>query len=89
MIPYGRQHISQLEIDAAREVLQSDWLTQGPKVVEFEQALAAYVQAPHAVTCSNGTAALHAACAALGLGPGDELWTSPNSFVASANCGLY
>ncbi len=89
MIPYGRQHISQLEIDASREVLQSDWLTQGPKVTEFEQALATYVQAPHAVVCANGTAALHAACAALGLGPGDELWTSPNSFVASANCGLY
>lgn len=79
MIPYGRQHISQLEIDASREVLQSDWLTQGPKVTEFEQALATYVQAPHAVVCANGTAALHAACAALGLGPGDELWTSPNS----------
>ncbi len=89
MIPYGRQHISQLEIDATREVLQSDWLTQGPKVAEFEQSLATYVQAPHVVTCANGTAALHAACAALGLGPGDELWTSPNSFVASANCGLY
>jgi UDP-4-amino-4,6-dideoxy-N-acetyl-beta-L-altrosamine transaminase len=89
MIPYGRQHISQLEIDATREVLQSDWLTQGPKVAEFEQALAAYVHAPHVVTCANGTAALHAACAALGLGQDDELWTSPNSFVASANCGLY
>lgn len=89
MIPYGRQQISELEIDATRAVLQSDWLTQGPKVIEFEQALAAYLQAPHAVTCANGTAALHAACAALGLGPGDELWTSPNSFVASANCGVY
>ncbi|HRH78546.1 MAG TPA: UDP-4-amino-4,6-dideoxy-N-acetyl-beta-L-altrosamine transaminase [Cellvibrionaceae bacterium] len=89
MIPYGRQHISEQEIDATRLVLQSDWLTQGPKVAEFEAALAAYVQAPHAITCANGTAALHAACAALGLGPGDELWTSPNSFVASANCGMY
>jgi len=89
MIPYGRQHISQLEIDATQEVLQSDWLTQGPKVTEFEQALANYLQASEAVVCANGTAALHAACAALGLGPGDELWTSPISFVASANCGVY
>lgn len=89
MIPYGRQHISALEINAATEVLQSDWLTQGPKITEFERALGEYVQAPYAVVCANGTAALHAACAALGLGPGDELWTSPISFVASANCGLY
>lgn len=89
MIPYGRQHISELEINAATSVLQSDWLTQGPKIGEFEQALALYVQAPHAVVCSNGTAALHAACAALSLGAGDELWTSPISFVASANCGIY
>jgi UDP-4-amino-4,6-dideoxy-N-acetyl-beta-L-altrosamine transaminase len=70
-------------------VLQSDWFTQGPKISEFELALALYVQAPHAVVCANGTAALHAACASLGLGPGDELWTSPISFVASANCGIY
>jgi UDP-4-amino-4,6-dideoxy-N-acetyl-beta-L-altrosamine transaminase len=89
MIPYGRQHISQLEIDAVSEVLQSDWLTQGPKISEFEQALCLYAQVPHAVVCANGTAALHAACAALGLGPQDELWTSPISFVASANCGIY
>lgn len=89
MIPYGRQHISALEINAATEVLQSDWLTQGPKIAEFERALSEYVQAPYTVVCANGTAALHAACAALGLGPTDELWTSPISFVASANCGLY
>ncbi|MEY4590967.1 MAG: UDP-4-amino-4,6-dideoxy-N-acetyl-beta-L-altrosamine transaminase [Pseudomonadota bacterium] len=89
MIPYGRQHISRAEIEAVSAVLHSDWLTQGPKVNEFEQALAQYVQAPHAVVCANGTAALHAACAALGLGAEDELWTSPISFVASANCGIY
>ena len=77
MIPYGRQHISEQEIDATRLVLQSDWLTQGPKVAEFEAALAAYVQAPHGITCANGTAALHAACAALGLGPGMNFGPRP------------
>lgn len=71
------------------EVLRSDWLTQGPTIERFEQAMAATCQARHAVAVSNATAALHIACLALDLGPGDWLWTSPNTFVASANCGLY
>lgn len=89
MIPYGRQYTASEELDAVTEVLSSDWLTQGCKVPEFEQALAEYCQAQQAVAVSNGTAALHLACLALGLSEQDELWTSPNSFVASANCGLY
>jgi UDP-4-amino-4,6-dideoxy-N-acetyl-beta-L-altrosamine transaminase len=89
MIPYGRQSISTQDIDAVVEVLRSDWLTQGPTIERFEQAMAATCQARHAVAVSNATAALHIACLALDLGPGDWLWTSPNTFVASANCGLY
>ncbi len=89
MIPYGRQDISQADIDAVVEVLRSDWLTQGPAVPRFEEKLAAAVGAPHAVAMSNATAALHVAAMALGLGPGKRLWTVPNTFVASANCGLY
>jgi UDP-4-amino-4,6-dideoxy-N-acetyl-beta-L-altrosamine transaminase len=89
MIPYGRQSISAQDIDAVVEVLRSDWLTQGPTIERFEQAMAATCQARHAVAVSNATAALHIACLALDLGPGDWLWTSPNTFVASANCGLY
>jgi UDP-4-amino-4,6-dideoxy-N-acetyl-beta-L-altrosamine transaminase len=88
-IPYARQTIERADIEAVVEVLQSDWLTQGPAVARFEQALAAYAGARHAVAASNGTAALHLACLALGLGPGDSLWTSPNTFVASANCARY
>lgn len=89
MIPYGRQSIEQSDIDAVVEVLQSDWLTQGPTVERFERAVALQCSARHAVAVSNATAGLHIACAAAGLGPGDWLWTSPNSFVASANCGRY
>jgi UDP-4-amino-4,6-dideoxy-N-acetyl-beta-L-altrosamine transaminase len=89
MIPYGRQDITQADIDAVVEVLQSDFLTQGPKVPEFEQRLAAKVGASHAVAVNSATSALHVACMALGLGPGDWLWTSPITFVASANCALY
>lgn len=89
MIPYGRQDISQKDIDAVIKVLQSDFLTQGPHVPAFEQALASYVQASHAVAVNSATSALHLACLALGLGPGDWLWTTPITFVASANCGLY
>ncbi len=89
MIPYGRQDITQADIDAVVNVLQSDFLTQGPAIPRFERALADYCGATHAVAVCNATAALHMACAALGLGPGDRLWTSPNTFVASANCGLY
>src|SRR5690606_17492394 len=89
MIPYGRQDITQADIDAVVEVLQSDFLTQGPKVPEFEQRLAAKVGSSHAVAVNSATSALHVACMALGLGPGDWLWTSPITFVASANCALY
>ena len=89
MIPYGRQHISADDEAAVLAVLRSDWITQGPAVPRFEQALAARVGAQHGVAVSNATAGLHIACLALDLGPGDRLWTSPNTFVASANCGLY
>lgn len=89
MIPYGRQDICQADIDAVVEVLRSDFLTQGPAVPRFEQAVAAKVGAAHAVATSSATAALHIACLALGLGRGDRLWTVPNTFVASANCGRY
>ncbi len=89
MIPYGKQDIDQADIDAVVEVLTSDYLTQGPKVPEFEAKLARYVGAKHAVAVNSGTSALHVACKALGLGPGDWLWTTPITFVASANCGLY
>ncbi|MDX2212939.1 MAG: UDP-4-amino-4,6-dideoxy-N-acetyl-beta-L-altrosamine transaminase [Oculatellaceae cyanobacterium bins.114] len=88
-IPYGRQDITQHDIDAVVEVLQSDWITQGPTIDRFEQAVAAYCRVQYAVAVSSATAALHIACLAAGLGNGDYLWTSPNTFVASANCGLY
>lgn len=89
MIPYGRQEITQADIDAVVAVLQSDYLTQGPMVPRFEQAVAHHVGAIHAVAVNSATSALHIACLALGLGSGDWLWTSPITFVASANCGLY
>ena len=89
MIPYGRQHITQADVDAVVEVLRSDFLTQGPAVPRFEQAVAGYCGAAHAVAVNSATSALHIACLALELGPGDLLWTSPITFVASANCGLY
>ena len=89
MIPYGRQDITPEDIAAVEAVLRSDFLTQGPAIPGFEQALAAYCGAARGVAVCNATAALHMACLALGLGPGDRLWTSPNTFVASANCGLY
>ena len=89
MIPYGRQDINQDDIDAVIEVLRSDWLTQGPKVPEFEKDVANYCGAGHAVAVNSATSALHIACMALDLGPGDCLWTSPNTFVASANCARY
>jgi dTDP-4-amino-4,6-dideoxygalactose transaminase len=88
-IPYGRQDIDQSDIDAVVEVLRSDFLTQGPVVPEFERALANYCSAQHAVTVSSATSALHIACLALGVGRGDVVWTSPITFVASANCALY
>lgn len=89
MIPYGRQSISDADIKAVVDVLRSDFLTQGPQVPAFEQALAARVGALHAIAVNSATSALHIACVSLDLGPGDWLWTTPNSFVASANCGLY
>ena len=89
MIPYGRQDISEADIEAVVEVLRSDLITQGPVVPRFEQAVADYCGAVHGVATSSATAALHVACAALDLGPGDWLWTSPNTFVASANAARY
>lgn len=89
MIPYGKQDIRQCDIDSVVDVLQSDWLTQGPVVPEFESSIASLVGATYAVAVNSATSALHLACLALGLGPGDRLWTSPNTFVASANCALY
>jgi UDP-4-amino-4,6-dideoxy-N-acetyl-beta-L-altrosamine transaminase len=89
MIPYGRQEITQQDIDAVVDVLRSDFLTQGPKVPCFEEKLAAYCGSAHAVAVNSATSALHIACLALGLGKGDWLWTTPNTFVASANCALY
>lgn len=89
MIPYGKQTISPADIAAVTAVLQSDFLTQGNKVPEFERALADYCGAAHAVAVNSATSALHLACLALGLGQGDVLWTSPITFTASANCALY
>ena len=89
MIPYGRQSISEQDIQAVVDVLRSDWLTQGPTVGRFENALAEGCGVAHALAVSNGTAALHLACRAIGFGPGDILWTSANTFVASANCAIY
>lgn len=89
MIPYGKQDITQSDIDAVIEVLKSDFLTQGPVVPEFEAAIARYCGAEHAVATNSATSALHIACIALGLTQGDWLWTTPITFVASSNCALY
>jgi UDP-4-amino-4,6-dideoxy-N-acetyl-beta-L-altrosamine transaminase len=89
VIPYGRQSISEDDIAAVVAVLRSDWLTQGPAVPAFEEAVARACDARFAVAVSSGTAALHVACLAAGLGPGGLLWTSPLTFVASANCARY
>ena len=89
MIPYGRQTISDDDVRAVVEVLRSDFLTQGPAVPRFERAVAEYCRAPHAVAVNSATSALHVACLALGVGPGDRVWTTPNTFVASANCARY
>lgn len=89
MIPYGRQDITEADIATVVEVLRSDYLTQGPQVPRFENAVAQHVGARHALAVNSATSALHIACLALGLGPGDWLWTTPVTFVASANCGLY
>ncbi len=89
MIPYGRQDISDADIAAVTEVLRSDFLTQGPAVPRFEAAIREATGATHAIAVNSATSALHIACMALDLGPGDWLWTVPNTFVASANVGLY
>lgn len=89
MIPYGRQDISESDIQAVINVLRSNFLTQGPAVPTFENAVCKYVNARHAIAVNSATAALHIACLALGVGVGDNVWTSPNTFVASANCAVY
>jgi UDP-4-amino-4,6-dideoxy-N-acetyl-beta-L-altrosamine transaminase len=89
MIPYGRQEITEADISAVVAVLRSDYLTQGPVVPAFEAAVAGYCRAAHAVAVNSATSALHLACIAVGVGKGDRVWTSPISFVASANCALY
>lgn len=89
MIPYGRQDIRQEDIDAVVEILRSDFLTQGPTVPAFEAAIAERVGASHGVATNSATSALHLACLALGVGPGDVVWTSTNTFIASANCARY
>ena len=88
-IPYGRQDVTENDINEVTKVLRSDFLTQGPKVEEFEKNVAYEVDAKFGVAVNSATSALHLACIALGLGEGDQLWTSPTTFVASANCGLY
>lgn len=89
MIPYGKQNISDADVEAVVAALRSDFLTQGPQIERFEAAIADYCGAGHAVGAANATAALHIACLALGAGPGKRVWTSPNTFLASANCALY
>ncbi|MBB1447605.1 DegT/DnrJ/EryC1/StrS family aminotransferase, partial [Pseudoalteromonas sp. SG41-6] len=89
MIPYGKQSISQADIDAVVGVLESDWLTQGPKVPMFESAITNYCNVDFACATNSATSALHIACLALDVGKNDIVWTSPISFVASANCALY
>lgn len=88
-LPYGRQDITQADVDTVVAVLKSDFLTQGPMVPKFEETVAHYCGAMHALAVNSATSALHVACLALDVGPGDWLWTSPITFVASANCGLY
>lgn len=88
-IPYGRQDIDQSDIEFVTETLSSDWLTQGPRISQFESAISNYCQVKYAVAVSNGTAALHLICLALGIRAGDLVWTTPNTFVASANCARF
>jgi len=89
VIPYGHQEVTEADIAAVAQVLRSDFLTQGPVIARFEQAVAAHVGVRHAVAVNSATSALHVACLALGLGAGESLWTVPNTFVASANCARY
>lgn len=88
-IPYGRQDINEQDIQAVVDVLKSDWLTQGPTIPRFEEAVTSHCGGKYAIAVTNATSALHIACLALGVGPGDVVWTSPNTFVASSNCALY
>ena len=88
-IPYRHQNISEEDIEAVVSVLRSDWLTQGPLVPEFEEAVAHKCQSRYAVAVNSATSALHLACLALEIGPGDTVWTTPNTFVASANCARH
>src|ERR1035441_9974629 len=89
LLPYGRQSVDNADVQAVVEVLKSDWLTTGPKIGEFEERFAAWIGVRHAVSFSSGTAALHGAAFAAGLGPGDEAITTPMTFCATANCILY
>ncbi|HEX7954927.1 MAG TPA: UDP-4-amino-4,6-dideoxy-N-acetyl-beta-L-altrosamine transaminase [Burkholderiales bacterium] len=89
MIPYGSQDVCDEDIEAVVQTLRSDWLTQGPAVENFERAVGGYCGSDHAVAMNSATSALHLACKALALGPGDSMWTSPNTFVASANAALH
>ena len=89
MIPYGKQNIDQSDVQEVLKVLQSDFITQGPAVNNFENAITSYTGAQHAVAVTSATSALHLACLALGVTTGDLVWTTPISFVASANCALY
>jgi len=89
MIPYSRQEILKKDIDAVVKVMKSNWLTQGPTVEKFENTVKHYTKAKYATAVNSATSALHLACLALKVGPGDLVWTSSNSFVASANCALY
>ena len=89
MIKYSRQDITESDIAEVEKILRSDFLTQGPTVPKFEQSVANYCGASHAIAVNSATSALHIACLALDLRSGDYLWTSPNTFVASANCGRY
>lgn len=88
-IPYGRQEITEADIEAVVSVLKSDWITQGPVIEQFEQAVEKHCEVSHAVAVNSATSALHIACMAMDLGPGDIVWTSPNTFVATANCARY
>ena len=89
MISYGKQSINQSDIDSVVNVLKSDFLTQGPQIPLFEKTVSDYCGSRYGVAVNSATSALHIACLALGLEKGDYLWTSPNTFVSSANCGLY
>ena len=89
MIPYGRQEITRIDIDAVNEILKSDFLTQGPMVPEFEKKVCDYTKSKYGIATNSATSALHIACLSLGLEQGDHIWTTPITFVATANCGLY